>query len=145
MKWIQAIEYDTVAANSSPAVGAVALIARHKNCQVLKHPCRHHIYDLFGKNIVVVVSGRRSSGPRAPLFLRYAREWPNIVDNIDYGNLKRFNLRPHLGTFIEEVVVSVRNWVRHAYLTEVFSRGDYEDLVKLIIAYLGAEPPGFVF
>ena len=43
MKWIQAIDYDTVAANSSPAVGAVALIERHKNCQVLKLPCRHHI------------------------------------------------------------------------------------------------------
>ena len=82
------VTYDTTNSNSSPTVGAAAPIEHHQGCQILKCPCRHHILDLFGKNLSVVVSGQRTTGPAYPPFQRYAREWPNLKNNIDYTRLK---------------------------------------------------------
>jgi hypothetical protein len=111
----------------------------------LKTPCRHHIWDLFGKNIKRIVSGRPSSGPGDPIFLRYNKAYPELVDNIDYTNLKIFDIAPWRGTFVEQMVVDVKAWARHAYITEVFPRGDYYDLLNLLIKFLCADPPGFRF
>lgn len=137
--------YDTTASNSSPAVGTVALLENRRGKQLLKTPCRRHIYDLFGKNTKKVVSGRPSSGPGDPIFLRYNKGYAELVDNIDYDNLRVFDVAPWLGTFVEQLVFDVRNWAKHAYNTQVFPRGDYYDLLNLIIMFLGANPPGFVF
>ena len=94
MDHIWNLDYDTTASNSSPTVGAAALIEQHRGVQVLKSPCRRHIWDLFGKNLSTVVSGQRSTGPAYPLFQRYFREWPQICNIIDYNNLSRFDMRP---------------------------------------------------
>ena len=111
----------------------------------MKIPCRHHHLDLNGKNISPVVSGRKSQGPADPLFQRYAREWPNLFSNIDYTNLKKFNIQPYIGTFLEEVFVEVRNWARQAASTMTFSRGTHRNLLHLIVVYLDAEPQDFNF
>ena len=142
---ICSVSYDTTASNSSPAVGSAALVEQERGCAILKMPCRHHHIDLFGKNISPVVSGKRSQGPTDPLFQQYAREWPNIFTNIDYANLKKFNVQPYLGTFLEEMFVEVRNWARHAATTMTFSSGTHRNLLHLIVVYLDAEPEGFNF
>ena len=80
---VVAVEYDTTASNSSPVVAAAALIEERRASLLFKLPCRHHILNLLGKNTALVVSARRSTDPADPLFQRYAREWPNILDNID--------------------------------------------------------------
>ena len=135
--------YDTTMSNSSPAVGTVALFEEEKGEQILKVPCQHHIYDLFGKNLIKVVTGRASTGPGHPLFIRFAREWPNLVDTIDYGNLQKLDVVPWNGTFVEQLVEDLRVWCRHAYITEVFQRGSYYDLLHSIMEYLGVDQPGF--
>ena len=145
MEKVVAEDYDTTASNSSPAVGAAALIERHKGTLLFKMPCRHHSIDLHGKNISPVVSGRRSQGPGDPLFLRYAREWPDFYQNIDYTNLKKFDERPYIGTFLHEVLVEVRMWARHAVTTMTFSKGTFRNLLHLIVVYLDGEPPRFNF
>ena len=145
MEKVVAEDYDTTASNSSPAVGAAALIERHKGTLLFKMPCRHHSIDLHGKNISPVLSGRRSQGPGDPLFLRYAREWPDFYQNIDYTNLKKFDERPYIGTFLHEVLVEVRMWARHAVTTMTFSKGTFRNLLHLIVVYLDVEPPRFNF
>ena len=142
---VVAVDYDTTASNSSPVVGAAALIEQRRNTLLFKVPCRHHILNLQGKNTAPVVSGRRSTGPADPLFQRYAREWPNILDNIDYTNLKRFDDRPYQGTFIAAVVQEVRNWVRHAVAAMTFQRATNRNLLYLIVMYLDVEPANFNF
>ena len=62
--------YDTTASNTSPRVGAAALIEEARGELLFKMNCRHHQIDLFGKNISPVVSGRTSTGPSDPLFSR---------------------------------------------------------------------------
>ena len=42
--------YDTTPSDSSPAVGTVALLEEELGQMLVKLACRHHIYDLFGKN-----------------------------------------------------------------------------------------------
>ena len=142
---VVAVDYDTTASNSSPVVGAAALIEQRRATLLFKVPCRHHILNLLGKNTAPVVSGRRSTGPADPLFQRYAREWPNILDNIDYTNLKRFDDRPYQGTFIAAVVQEVRNWVRHAVAAMTFQRATNRNLLYLIVMYLDVEPANFNF
>ena len=74
LQQVVAESYDTTASNSSPTVGAAVLIEQEIGVLLFKVPCRLHIYDLFGKNISPVVSGRNSSGPRDPVFVRYSRD-----------------------------------------------------------------------
>ena len=145
MEQVWATAYDTTATNSSPAVGAAALIEHHRGCQILKCPCRRHIWDLFGKTISVVVSGQRTTGPQYPLFQRYARIWAEIMDTIDYGNLKRFDEEAWQGTFLEQVVADVKVWVVHAITSRSFKKGTHLNLLNLIAAYLNVSPPGFPF
>ena len=142
---VVAVDYDTTASNSSPVVGAAALIEQRRATLLFKVPCRHHITNLLGKNTAPVVSGRRSTGPGDPLFQRYAREWPDLVDNIDYANLKRFDDRPYIGTFIAAVVQEVRNWARHAVTAMTFTRATNKNLLYLIVMYLDVEPANFQF
>ena len=145
MRQVCVEDYDTTLTNSSPAVGAAALIEDHRGCQLLKCPCRHHIWDLFGKNLSVVVSGQRSTGPAYPLFLGYFRVWPEIQDNIDYGNLKRFDQAAWQGTFLEQVLEDVKVWVVRAITSKTFKKGTHRNLLSLIAAHLDVTPPGFPF
>ena len=103
------------------------------------------IWDLFGKTLCVVVSGQRSTGPAYPLFLVYFRIWPEICNTIDYNNLKRFDMRPWRGTFMEQVVLDVRVWVVRAIRSKGFKKGTHLNLLNLIAAYLDVTPPGFTF
>ena len=78
----------------------------------MKTPCPHLIWDLFGKKIKRIVSGRPSSGPGDPIFLRYNKAYPELVDNIDYTNLKIFDIAPWRGTFVEQMVVDVKALIK---------------------------------
>ena len=140
---VSGTNYDTTASNSSPAVGTVALIEEHKGEQILKIPCRHHIYDLFGKNLSKVISGKKSTGPGNPLFVRFAREWPNLVDSIDYNNIVSFDQRFWHGSFVDQLVVEVSTWARHAFLNATFPKNSWYDLLAAIIKFLGADLPTF--
>ena len=126
-------------------MGAATLIEEARGELLFKMNCRHHQIDLFGKNIAPVVSGRRSTGPADPLFSQYARIWNELSDNIDYMNLQRLNLQPYLGTIVEQVALEVMQWALHAFNTEVFSRGTYNNLLHLIMATLGVQHPRFHF
>ena len=145
INYVEGIHYDTPLNNRNVAVGTAALLERNRGCQILKTPCRHHIWDLFGKNIKQVVSGRPSSGPGDPVFHKYNKAYPELVDHIDYNNLTIFNIAAWRGTFVEQMVLDVRAWARHAYNTEVFPQGDYHDLLHLLIKFIGADPPDFRF
>ena len=117
-------------------MGAAALIEQRRASLLFKVLCRHQILNLQGKNTAAVVYGRRSTRPADNLFQHYAREWPNILDIIDYTNLKRFDDRPYHGTFIAEVVQEVTNWARHAVVAMTFQRATNRNLLYLIVMYL---------
>ena len=62
--------YDLAPSNSSPAVGTVALLEEERDTQLMKLPCRHHIYDLQGKKSRrSVVLGGCTLGPEHTLSL----------------------------------------------------------------------------
>jgi hypothetical protein len=86
---VDGVVFDTTFSNSGAHIGTVTLVENELGRQILKLPCRHHISDLYGKNTAKAVSGRISSGPGDVLFLRYKREWPNLVDTIDYTNITK--------------------------------------------------------
>ena len=137
------VSYDTTASNSSPQVGTVALIEQEIGEQLLKLPCRHHMIDLHGKNTRRVAVGGRSLGPKHPIFVRLAREWPELVDNIDYNNLATSDMGPWRGTFLEGVVEDLRVWCRRALLYNTFSKGSFTDLLHSMIKFIGGYPLGF--
>jgi hypothetical protein len=91
------------------------------------------------------VSGQRTTGPAYPLFQRYARDWPNLKNNIDYTRLKRFDEVAWRGTFLQPVADNVRVWVRQAIISKTFKKGTHCNLLKLIAAYLDVTPPGRTF
>ena len=144
MQLLVGVNYDTTASMTSPAIGTVALIEEEKGEQILKIPCRHHQQDLFGKNCCRIIVGR-SVGPGNPLFIRFSREWPQLAGNIDYNNLITFDVGPWRGTFVEQLVIDVSVWARHALLTAVFGKRSWYDLLAAIVKFLGADPPNFQF
>ena len=140
------ITYDTTPSNSSVSVGTAALIEEERGVQLVKAPCRRHIWDLIGKNLRKVFLGRNIGGPGHPLFLRLCKEWPNIVDNIDYTNLATLDMAPWEGTFVEELVDELKLWCISELASATFDRGSYKDLLLTLIAFLEAPtPPNFRF
>ena len=144
MQLLVGVNYDTTASMTSPTIGTVALIEEEKGEQILKIPCRHHQQDLFGKNCCRIILGR-SVGPGNPLFIRFSREWPELAGNIDYNNLITFDVGPWRGTFVEQLVIDVSVWARHALLTAVFGKRSWYDLLAAIVKFFGAGTPNFQF
>ena len=141
--YIVGVTYNTTPSNSSPAVGTVALLEEEIGQMLVKLACRHHIYDLFGKNLRNVVVGRKTSGPGHPIFLKLAKEWPSLVDVIDYDSLVTLDMAPWVGTFVERVVNLVKVWCISTFANVTFDRGSYKDLLLSIMKYLDVQtnPP----
>ena len=90
IKWdifeeVTGVVFDTTASNSGKWQGACALLEKFLKHGVLWLACRHHMYELHIKHVVIEVTGV-TKDPGVALFKRLKREWNQI--NIDYNNLK---------------------------------------------------------
>ena len=137
--------FDTTSSNTGIWKGAVTLLEKEKGFPILKMPCRRHVYELHAKHVAYQISGRETTGPGDKLFLEFRANWDEIKPEIDYTKLVKFDWKQCLGSPIETQAHNVLLWCKKALVDKTFPRSDYQEMVELIVVFLGGVVEGFQF
>lgn len=136
-----AICFDTTASNTSTSVGVCAILEQKLNRHLLHFACRHHILELLAGAAFKATVEPSTSGPRIPLFEKFRKAWPELqVENWEAGitdpdvvTYFPTNVRNDIIDFIKD---QLQNKVKKC-------RGDYIEMLKLCLLFLGGEVPGY--
>lgn len=101
---------------------------------------------MFSPNPVqAAVSGRESTAPTDPLFVRWKNDWNQVEDEmkqVEGGVLyNTFDWAKKAGTKQAEVATNVRVWAREANNNRNYSRGDYDTGLTYTLLFLGCMVP----
>ena len=88
-----------------------------------------------------VVTGE-TKDPGIRMFRRLKAKWHKMT--IDYTNLVKFDWNNENKFLIERTEI-ILEWAREHLLSQSFPRGDYKELVQLIIVWLGGAVKNFQF
>ena len=131
---------DTTSSNFGQEEGAMQHLQRMMDKPILEIPCTHHTEELPAKDVQEAVSGRKSSGPTDPLFVKWSNAWNTVKDafeeNMDF-EFNKFNWEEKKGTVTEAIAKMVLEWARKAKKDKKFSRGDYNDALNYLLAFGG--------
>ena len=145
-QFIMAISFDTTASNTGINYGAITLIEKEIAEACLWSACQRHIHELHIKHAAESVFGP-TSGPADKLFQKLRQIWPDMKDNIDYTDLARYDRDGYSGTVVETEAVKSLHFCRKELAANTFPREDYNELVQLVLVWLGGakEVKGFKF
>jgi hypothetical protein len=120
-----AMSFDTTSSNTGSKNGACIHIEAELGRRLLHLACRHHIHELVIGQAFSILLPEVSKGPNIMLFQKFAQEWPRIDKSKILGMPKS---EPHLSNEENEEI---------RQLDEVQPRGDYLEVLKLALAFLG--------
>ena len=131
---------DTTNSNFGQEEGAMQHLQRMMDKPILEIPCTHHTEELPAKDVQEAVSGRKSSGPTDPLFVKWSNAWNTVKEafeqSIDF-EFKKFNWEEKEGSVTEAIAKLVMEWARKAKKEKKFSRGDYDNALNYLLAFGG--------
>lgn len=140
-KSVVGLVFDTTSSNTGRWRGASTLIEECLNRATLWIACRHHIYELHLKHVCEQVVGTTKE-PGIKLFRRLKKEWNGLT--IDTYNLNTFKYNSE-EQGVQEQAQTVLNWALSTLKDSVFERGDYKELLELIVIWLGGHVHNFSF
>ena len=145
-EYIMAISFDTTASNTGVNSGAITLVEKEIDMACLWSACQRHIHELHIKHAAESVFGP-TSGPADKLFQKLRQIWSDMKDNIDYADLARYDRDGYSGTVVETEAVKSLHFCRKELAANTFPREDYNELVQLVLVWLGGakEVKGFKF
>lgn len=133
--------FDTTSSNTGRWRGASTLIEESLNRPTLWIACRHHMYELHLKHVCEAVVGTTKE-PGIKLFRRLKKEWNSLT--IDKNSLNKFEYGSEEQE-LQEQAKNVLDWALGALQDSVFERGDYKELLELIVIWLGGHVLNFTF
>nr|XP_047127746.1 uncharacterized protein LOC124808606 [Hydra vulgaris] len=90
--YVDCLSFDTTVTNTGWLKGVCTLIEQGRGKALLWMACRYHVYELHIKHFSSVLTGGKTSGPKAELFERLKCNWKLVLQKkINYDNLKRFD------------------------------------------------------
>lgn len=141
---IVAAAADTTNVNFGIDNGAIYRLQVLLGRPFLELPCLHHIFELPAKAVMLAVSGRDSTAPTDPLFVRWQSNWNRVkaamaeVGDVFY---RSFDYGAKAGTKCAVIATEVKEWAKEAATDNVFGRRDYETALTYTSLYLGAMVP----
>jgi hypothetical protein len=108
---------------------------------ILWSACRHHVYKLFVKEMVEVVTGK-TTDPGVALFRLLKAQWYNIP--IDYEDLETFDY-DSVPEWMAEEARSVLRWAEEKLEKGRWPRADYKEFLVLVEVSLGGKVQSFRF
>ena len=73
------------------------------------------------------------------MFKLFQINWNNRKNNIDLSKLVRFDSKSISNTFLTTQVEETCHFCKMALNTDIFTRGDYRELLELTLMYLSPE------
>ena len=136
---VKVIVFDTTSSNTSPIKGMVYFIEDYIDTGILQCGCRHHCSELICGKMWELIFGETSS-PKVAIFEKFQKDFEFI--NIDYKNLSKLDISS-LPEWLQEECRSVLSWALDHLEKATFPRGDYKELLQLLIIYLGGSVESF--
>ena len=138
---IISLSFDTPSVNTGAENGVVYQLQVALGKQVFANPCQHHLRELEAKAVQLLISGRDSTAPTDPLFVRWYNSWPKIKKELDRKvatfTYNLFDFDKLGSTVASNLASSVTKWATKAKQEKTFSRGDYTNLLNLTLLVLG--------
>ena len=125
---IQALVFDTTAANSGVYRGAATLIESEIDSKILYLACRHHIYELLLKAVWEFIFGPSVSPNNTVIF---QQQWHTIDTSLP---IKLISIPRGFEMKRSEVVLEIRNVLNNK---DHLTRDDYRELAGITLLLLG--------
>lgn len=135
---IEVVCTDTEAANTGKRNGAVVLLEKKLERDLLYFACRHHVYELPLKAVFnAKCSDSKTKSPNVELFNRLKNSWNDIdTEQLNCG-LEDENVAQHISfEFAQEMI----QFCLHN-LEKTQCRADYREFLELTIMFLGGNIP----
>jgi hypothetical protein len=126
--------FDTTASNTGRLAGACVILEQELERPMLWLACRHHILELVLAAVFTSALGS-SSGPDILPFKAFQTKWCFI----DQATFSPGPDDEELCPFLEDVAAPMIEFCK-GQLKERQSRDDYQELLELIVVFLGGEP-----
>lgn len=136
---VHGIVFDTTAANTGRISGTNIRFSRSQGKVMLELACRHHVFELHIKHFSEPLVSRKTVAPENQLFKQLQNSWQQLKHSLDQSKFKTYDLKSVKGTFLENEIFETVRFCKMALSTEVFSRGDYQELLQLTLMYLCPE------
>ena len=127
---ISGMVFDTTSSNTGAQTAACVALQSTLSKPLLWFACRHHVGEIVLSHVWNVLKIEASKSPEISIFQRFKEFFPSIpsaVEHLDYF------YEPHNLSDRKQEIVELC----HNYLKQPCSRGDYKELVKLALLYLG--------
>lgn len=128
---IVAMIFDTTAANTGEYNGACVLLEQKIGRSLLALACRHHIFEIIVGNIVTSLLGP-TNGPTLPIFIRFKKNWKSIDKTKFEPGINDEIMKNALGDIQDDIIIFCQNEIK-----KEISRHDYEELLQLVLIFLG--------
>jgi len=113
--------------------------SHHQESILLELACRRHVYERHITHFWEHITTRKTAGPENLMFKKLQTSWNVVKDDISVDQYVRLDLNGIKGTFLETQVKETVEYCKLAMSTDVFSRGDYLELLELTLVYLCPE------
>lgn len=142
---VKALCCDTTASNTGRLSGACVLIEQHLEKDLLYLPCRHHIYEIVLRAVFEVKIPEASNSPEVTSLKKFQKKWNTINPNKITPGMEDQYVENMLEDVKSDVLYFCYNCLDHQQI-----RGDYKELVELVVLFLNGEkcdnikihPPG---
>lgn len=138
---IASMNFDTTPPNTGHNTGACISVQSSIGRPLLWNACRKHIGEIHIGHAWDILGVEVSSGPEISIFNRFKNNFHHIP--LEMATLQLFDIdsipSEHKEFFSSQtkVVVSTLNYVKDK---GVYLRGDYQELLNLVLMYLGETP-----
>ena len=135
---IKTVVFDTTSSNTSDKVGLIKHVEEFVGHPILFIGCRHHCAELNIGSMWELLFGK-TVGPRVAIFVKFQKDFEQIP--IDMENLQVMD-QSELPQWMKEECKKVLAWAEEE-VKQKQPRGDYKELLELLIVYLGGSVHNF--
>lgn len=125
------MNFDTTASNTGEFNGACVILEHKLGRSLLALACRHHIFEIIVGSIITTLLGP-TNGPTLPIFSRFKKSWKSINQNNYVPGIKDEIMQRALGDVQDDIIIFCQNEIGKKIV-----RHDYEELLQLILIFLG--------
>jgi len=127
---LSGVVFDTTCSNTGAQTAACIALQNTISKLLLWFACHHHVGEVVLTHVWNKLQIEALKSPEISVFQRFKQFFPSIPSTSE--NLDYLNIPETLSERKEEIVD-----LCHNYLKRFISRGDYKELVKLTLLYLG--------
>lgn len=110
------------------------------------------MFEVHVTHVMKAITGEKTKGPRRDLYTRLQKQWPKLCQEIEPELEKddRFvkfdwSSSVQVGSPLHCMALKALEFGQHALACDVFPRGDYKQLCRLLVFYLGGQVTGLRF